>query len=442
MNTFFFHLTQRIEPFYQEVWLKALSRVSKKDSKNVTLVKGLIEFNLFYELLINMTQKSWSLFFFFNMTRRIGPFLFSNMTQRIELFQNAQEIEPLFHMNYFFTWLELNSFLINTTKSQRVELSSQKMTQRKRWTPFRNMTHRIEFFWNEKDSLNWTLLFNMTHSIEPFFSTWLKEWIFFWLTQKIEPCVKRKVSKSGTFFSEVKNCFLSFSTWLEELIFLNMSQWIEPFSWIWPTELNLFSIWLKEFWTFQKNDSLNWTFFCKKNDSKNVLKKSKNDSTNWTFQQYDSQNWSYGLTRKCAALLLCSLFRKWMMKRRFCWHVLRQRWYDSYLRSQAIISKACKRLLVTSRWTSPTDREGSCVIWILPSSGRGTSPPWIAPRSPLRSWNMCHQCLPRHALRLLRVHQFKNKMSSPLRRVHRSVFNRAPLNKLCACQSLLCRSKW
>ena len=38
MNTFFFHLTQRIEPIYQEVWLKELSRVSKKDSKNVTLV--------------------------------------------------------------------------------------------------------------------------------------------------------------------------------------------------------------------------------------------------------------------------------------------------------------------------------------------------------------------------------------------------------------------
>ena len=33
MNTFFFHLTQRIEPFYQEVWLKALSRVSKKRLK-------------------------------------------------------------------------------------------------------------------------------------------------------------------------------------------------------------------------------------------------------------------------------------------------------------------------------------------------------------------------------------------------------------------------
>ena len=50
--------------------------------------------------------------------------------------------------------------------------------------------------------------------------------------------------------------------------------------------------------------------------------------------------------------------------------------------------------------------------------------------------------VPRHALRLLRVHQFKNKMSSPLRRIHRSGRNSPPSNKLCACQSLRYRSKW
>ena len=182
---------------------------------------------------------------------------------------------------------------------------------------------------------------------------------------------------------------------------------------IWLTELKSFSIWLKEF-----------NFSCVPIWLKEL---------NLFFS-------SISLKELCVCFFdmtqRVELFF-WMWLKR-----VEQRWYDSYLRSQATISKACKRLLVTSRWTSPTDREGSCVIWILPSTGRGTSPPWSAPRSPLRSWNMCHQCLPRHALRLLRVHQFKNKMSSPLRRVHRSVFNRALSNKLYACQSLRYRSKW
>ena len=85
-----------------------------------------------------------------------------------------------------------------------------------------------------------------------------------------------------------------------------------------------------------------------------------------------------------------------------------------------------KSLNLTNR-----QRRQLCHLDIAFSTGRGTSPPWSAPRSPLRSWNMCHQCLPRHALRLLRVHQFKNKMSSPLRRIHRSVFNRAPRRTNC-----------
>ena len=287
----FFHLTQRIDPFYQEVWLKELSRVSKKDSKNVTLVKGLIELNLFSWTSCQYDSKSWSLFF--NMTRRIEPFLFSNVTQRIVFFKMLKELNlSSIWITFWHSRIELFFFDQYDSKSR---ISSQKMTQSVE--PFRNMTHRIEFFWNEKDSQNWTLLF--THRSEPFFSTWLtvlnpsfqhvSKNFFLIDSKKIEPCVKRKVSKSGTFFySEVKNCFLSFSTWLEELnLFFNMSQWIEPFSWIWPTELNLFFNMFARILIFSKIMTHWIEPFCKK-DSKNVLK-NKNDSKNWFFE-YNSQN--------------------------------------------------------------------------------------------------------------------------------------------------------
>ena len=129
-----------------------------------------------------------------------------------------------------------------------------KLTQ-KSWTHFFSMTQR-----NDLVSPKWRTVLN------PSFQHDSKNAILFDWLKKIEPCVKRRVSKSGTFFySEVKNCFLSFSTWLEELtLFFNMSQWFEPLSWISPTELNLFSIWLKEFWTFQKIWLTELNLFAKK----------------------------------------------------------------------------------------------------------------------------------------------------------------------------------
>ena len=138
--------------------------------------------------------------------------------KELNFFQNAQGIEPLSHMNYFLTWLELNSFLINTT--QRVEFFHKKwlkalntfLNLTERVEPFLHWTQRIELFFQQYDSKNWAFFCmspklnflkkkeespsqkmtqridpfrNMTHSIEPFFSTWLKEWFFFfWLTQK------------------------------------------------------------------------------------------------------------------------------------------------------------------------------------------------------------------------------------------------------------------
>ena len=149
MNTFFFHLTQRIETFDQEIWLKELSRVSKKDSKNGTLYKGLIELNLFLWTSSQYDSKSWSLFF--NMTRRIEPFLFSNMTQRIDFFKMLKElnlssiwITYLHDSNWIFfdqydsksrifhkKWLKVLNTFLNLT--ERVE-------------PFLHWTQRIELF--------------------------------------------------------------------------------------------------------------------------------------------------------------------------------------------------------------------------------------------------------------------------------------------------------
>ena len=152
MNTFFFHLTQRIETFDQEVWLKELNRVSKKDSKNVTLVKGLIELNLFLWTSSQYDSKSWSLSFQYD-AKNWTFLVFQYDSKNWTFFQNAQGIEPLFPMNYFFTWLELNSFLINTT--QRVKVFHKKLL--KVSNTFLNLTERVEPF------LHWT------QRIEPFF---------------------------------------------------------------------------------------------------------------------------------------------------------------------------------------------------------------------------------------------------------------------------------
>ena len=189
------------------IWLKELKSFFQYDAKNWTF------------LVFQYDSKNWTFFF-----------------------KNVQGIEPLFHMNYFFTWLELNSFSINTTQ-------------------------REEFF-TKNDSKCWTLLFNMSQRI------------FFWLTQKkIEPCVKRKVSKSGLFFFWFwsKELFL-FSTWLEEL--------------------NLFSICLNELNLFLEYDPQNWTFF--QYDWKNSELFKKSDSLNWTF------------LAKMTQRMFCKKVKKWL----------------------------------------------------------------------------------------------------------------------------------
>ena len=352
--------------FDQEIWLKELNRVSKKDSKNGTLYKRLTHrIEPFYEPLLNMTQR---VEVFFSIWREeLNLSCFPIWLKELNFFQNAQGIEPLFHMNYFFTWLELNSFLINTTQrveffskmTQSVEhllefdwkcwnfciglkelnffqpyysknwaffcmnpkfiffkkklISSQKKTQR--IEPFRNMTHRIEFFETKKthriepffsltevnpsfqhESQYWTLLFNMTQRMIFFWLTqknWIefleydsKNWarIFSKMTRRIELFLeewlkelnlvsKEKSQRVQLFFDyEVKNCFLSFSTWLEELnLFLICLKELSLFLEYDAQNWTFFSIWLKEFWTFQKIWLTELNLFCKKKMTQRIF---------------------------------------------------------------------------------------------------------------------------------------------------------------------------
>ena len=135
-----------------------------------------------------------------------------------------------------------------------------------------------------------TPLFNMTRRIEPF--------LFSNMTQRIEFFILIDSKKNWTGFLEYdsKNWERILSKMTRRIeLFFNMSQWIEPFSWIWPTELNLFSIWLKEFWFFQKLWLTELNLFAKKNDAKNVLKSQKM-TPRIDFFEYNSQNWTFFLT--------------------------------------------------------------------------------------------------------------------------------------------------
>ena len=279
----------------------------------------LIELNLFLWTSFSRWLKELKSFF---LTQRIEPFLFSNVTQRIEMFllKMSQRIEPLFHVNFFvhdsknltfffqcdsknWTFYYLTqriqpfSYLTQCIElfsclPQRIEPYSKYGS--KNWIGFSNVTQRLELFsllWLTEliflyDSLNWTFL-NMTQGINWFFflkkwKNWMffqyfsknwffydsKDWIFF-TTQRIEPFFGRL--KELNFFSlnMTQRIEPSYATQRIEpfpflpqknwAFFLNMTQRIELFSWL--TELNFFFHWY---------DSKNWTLCQKKR-----LKKSK-----------------------------------------------------------------------------------------------------------------------------------------------------------------------
>ena len=203
----FFSNTQRVAPFFFQydaknwtlffeydakkrtpfsfIWRKELKHLIKKydsknwtvcqkkkktDSKNGTLYKGLIELNLFLWTSSQYDSKSWSLFF--NMTRRIEPFLFSNMTQRID-FQNAQGIEPLFHMIYLLFYMTRIELFFD-------QYDSKSRIFHKKWlkvlNTFLNLTERVEPF------LHWTQrieLFSICLKELSLFKIWVQKWKFF-----------------------------------------------------------------------------------------------------------------------------------------------------------------------------------------------------------------------------------------------------------------------
>ena len=284
------------------IWLKELKSffqyyannwtflVFQYDSKNWTFFKMLKELNLSSIWITFWHDSNWTLFDQYDSKSRIFS---QKMTQSVEhLFEFDWKSWTFFALDSqnwtFFNFMtqRIEAFCVwvqNWILKKKKKNHHPKMTQR--IEPFRNMTHRIDF-WNEKDSLNGTLLF--TDRSEPFFSTWLtvlnpsfnmtQRMNFFWLTQKKNwTLCQKKSQRVELFFSAVKNCFFSFSIWLEELItfFSICLKELNFFSWIWPTELNLFSIWLKEFWTFQKLWLSELNPHRKKNDSKNVLKAKK-----------------------------------------------------------------------------------------------------------------------------------------------------------------------
>ena len=203
-------MTQRVEPLFQGIWFK--------------------------ELNLSCFQC--------DVTQRNEPFFL----------KMSQLIEPLFHMNYFFTWLkELNCFSIWLIWLKQLNLVFKKRLKELNlflWTSF------------HYDSKSWTFLL----------SIWRKELETFFnmtnMTQTIENvCQKKRLKELNLFFMNL------FSIWLKELnLFLNMTQ---------------------RNWTFfSKYDAENWTFF--------LMRRKKIDSfffqiwlTEFEFFWYDSKKWTF-----------------------------------------------------------------------------------------------------------------------------------------------------
>ena len=221
--------------------------------------------------------------FFLNMTQRIRFFLtqrifFFNMTQRIEFLNyDSKELNLFFLLKY--DSKELSFFLKYDSKriesffpeiclkriepfcfeydSRKLNLSVLNMIQENWfflfWIWFKELNFLKwlkELYFFQYDSKNWKWLkglnlfcFNMTQR---------SVYIFFNMTQRIEPFLEND-SKNSTFFQyDSKN-------WTH---FLNMFQWIEPFA--------------------SRCDSKSWTLFLKR----------RHDSKNWSFYEYDAKSWT------------------------------------------------------------------------------------------------------------------------------------------------------
>ena len=281
----FLSMTQRIDFFWSE-----------KDSQNWTLL---------------FTHRSEHLF---SMTRRVEPFLFSNMTQRIEFFswltknwtgfleydsKNWERILSKMTRRielFLEEWLKQVNF-VSKEKSQRVEIFW--FWSKELFLFFFNLTRRNWTFF-QYVSMNWTFFLNMTHWIEPFLQKkWLKE------------CFEKKVkndSKNWFFEYNSQNWTLFFWHDLQNWThFFNMTHRIFSFTkflthrndWSclekWLKELNpfvfFFSTMTQRIELFV-NDSFNWASFMNL-FSIRVELLFLSDSKNWTFFQYDSKDFEY-----------------------------------------------------------------------------------------------------------------------------------------------------
>ena len=217
----FLNTTQRIEPSL--TWLEKCFFFFEKKKWNFLSMSQRIEFLSFLKKKKN--------------PQRIQ--LFSKIRYK-ELNKNAQRIEPLFHMNYFYM-------------TQRIEYESNIfLNESKSWTPF--------WIWL-KELTPFSL--NMTQRIEPFF--------FFNITQRIEPLLSmiQRIESLSEYDSKKIELFFFLNTtqWIEP-IFLNVSQ-IEIFGWkIVKKKTKLifshdpknrtrfFSIWLKELNLFRLDSKI------------------------------------------------------------------------------------------------------------------------------------------------------------------------------------------
>ena len=251
-------MTQRIEPCVKKR-LKEWNSFSKNYSKNWTLLKWLIELNLFFMNLFSIWLKE--LKSFCSMTPRVQLFLCSNKTQRIENFLQFDSKNCVFFFkwlkgfnSFFWIWLKrVEPFLLNMTqriqllekKAQRIEFFLERLKQigflvwLKELNLFFAWPTELNLFFEKYDSKNWTLF--MTHRIEPLFMTHRiellfeydsKNWIsFLSMTQRIELFSKRKrLTELNPSFHSQKWTLLFNMTWrIEPLLFSNMTQRIEFF---------------------------------------------------------------------------------------------------------------------------------------------------------------------------------------------------------------------
>ena len=283
IGTFFLNMTQRIEPFsylkqrnellflwYE--WLQELFFQTKNTQWIELFEIWLKELNIWTMCQKEDSESGTLLKFFFEMTHRIEPFFLNlfKMTQRVEVFfqydsknwtlcfsqnvsknwtfffsKNAQRIEPLFHLNYFFTWLnELNFFQFDS----------------KSWV-FSNMTQRVGFFffWIWLKNLN--LRLSMTQRSDPFW-TWLKEVNFFEHYSENRTLFLRRRKELNLFLNLTQRIDFSQNDAKNWNLFskYDAKNWNFFFFWIWLKELNFFFWYDSKKWNLKK-DSKSWTCF-------------------------------------------------------------------------------------------------------------------------------------------------------------------------------------